>query len=323
MFNMMLEKNMKITIIAPFTFGYIDALATTLAKKPTVDLTFINFQNFDFQYSSFFEKVFNFYLKTFRGRNLKTEFYSNEIWNMVKEQPHQDLIMIIRPDKLEKKLLMDLSSKTSKIISYYFDGIENFPDKIALINLFDEVYSYEKKDVKKFDLRFITNFIPEDNFSNKEDAIGVFNISSYDERYPILETLAAQFKKLKYPFKIIVRKEKSIPSDHIEIVEKYLSLEEVRGYQEDAAILLDIQKENQQGLTFRVFEALGYGKKLITTNKDVVNYDFYNPDNILIIDIDNIKIPADFLYGSYQPVPKKIVDNYRRNAWIKKVIGLD
>ena len=40
-------------------------------------------------------------------------------------------------------------------------------------------------------------------------------------------------------------------------------------------IIVDIHKYGiQDGLTFRVFEAIGYHKKLITTNKDIKTYDF-------------------------------------------------
>lgn len=314
---------MKITIIAPFTFGYIDALAQKLEEKPSVNLTFIKTENFSFKYSSTFERFYNFYLKTFKKRNIKTEFYSSEIWKIVSKQSHQDFILVIRPDKLKKDLLINLSSRTSRLVSYYFDGIDNFPEKIALIPFFDEVYSYEKKDVKNYQLKFITNFIPADNFKSKKKPKGVFNISSYDERYDILESLAAQFIELKYPFKIIVRKEKPVRSKDLEIIENYLSLEEVMNYMEDAAILLDIQKEGQQGLTFRVFEALGYEKKLITTNKDIATYDFYNPQNILIIEKDDIHIPREFIKGEYKPVPKEIVAKYRRDTWIKDVFGVE
>ena len=56
-------------------------------------------------------------------------------------------------------------------------------------------------------------------------------------------------------------------------------------------IIVEIQRNDQIGLSFRIFEALGYRKKLVTTNTDVVNYDFYNPQNILVIDENNIEIP--------------------------------
>jgi hypothetical protein len=47
-------------------------------------------------------------------------------------------------------------------------------------------------------------------------------------------------------------------------------------------------------LIFRVFEALGYKKKLITNNQDITSYDFYNENNIFVITNENYQIPLDF-----------------------------
>ena len=119
-----------------------------------------------------------------------------------------------------------------------------------------------------------------------------------------------------------MRKEKPLNSENIKVVKDYISLEEVMNYMECSSILLDIQKENQEGLSFRVFEALGYEKKLITTNKDIVNYDFYNPNNILIIDRENPHIPKTFLNTSYSTVSENIIKKYRRESWIQQVFGI-
>jgi hypothetical protein len=60
-------------------------------------------------------------------------------------------------------------------------------------------------------------------------------------------------------------------------------------------IIIDIQHPKQTGLTMRTIEMLGLKKKLITTNKDVVDYDFYDEKNIFIIDRKNPQISMDFL----------------------------
>lgn len=312
---------MKITVIAPFSFGYIDALVEKLREKKDVQVTYINTSEIKFGYSSGFQKIKNFFLKTVTGKNLKKEFVSKKIKEVLDPLPKQQIILVVRGDKLEKDLLGYLKGKCEKLISYYFDANNNIPRQESLIPLFDEVYSYEKEDAEKHGLRFITNFIPFDR-ATKEKGSGVFNISSYDERYEVIENIAEQLKSFRYPFEIIVRKENPFPSDTIRVVPDYLSLEKVEEHILSSGILLDIQKEDQQGLSFRVFEALGYDKKLITSNKDVVTYDFYNPTNILVIDKKNPIIPEDFLHTPYSPVPEEIKDKYRRDQWINRVFGV-
>ena len=312
---------MKITIIAPFTFGYVNALAGKLNERDEVEVLFINTGELKFKYSSVVQRIKNFYLKIFFRRNLKRASESQKILELLNSRPKQDVILVIRPDKLEKSLLPKLKNKTYRFISYYFDGLKNIPEQIKLIPQFDEVFSYEKSDVRNYGLRFITNFIPVDNYENRKGE-GVFNVSSYDDRFFTLEEIARQLYEYNYPYKFIVRKEKPVSSKRIKVRPEYLSLEEVQEYIELAGILLDIQKDDQQGLSFRVFEALGADKKLITTNADVKNYDFYDPNNILIIDKNNPVIPPEFLINEAVPVPEEIKVKYRREYWIREVFGL-
>jgi hypothetical protein len=58
----------------------------------------------------------------------------------------------------------------------------------------------------------------------------------------------------------------------------------------------------------RTFETLGAGKKLITTNKNILNEPFYNPEYISVINPKNLKINVDFIKN--EPKDKINVDNY-------------
>jgi len=312
---------LRITIISPFSFGYIDTLVSKLEEYPDVSLIYLNTTNFKYQYNSFFDRLKNFWLKSFSSRNLKSEYIADKIKNSLEKHPIQDIILVIRPDKLNVSLLHWLQSQTKSLRTFYFDGTQAIPEKIELIPLFDKVYSYDKKDVEKYDLEFLPNFIPYD-VELEEPGEGVFNISSHDNRFETLEKIALQLKEINYPYNIIVRKEKNFLSETIKIVQEYMSLKDVIDMMKSASILLDIQKENQQGLSFRVFEALGYNKKLITTNKDIANYDFYRPENILIIESKDPLISKDFLEGPYVPVAENIKVKYRRQYWIEKVFGV-
>ena len=310
---------MKITVLAPNTFGYIDTLVEKLEEYPNRSITYINYDAVKFKYTSSLSRVYNFFLKIFLGKNLKKKFITEKMILKFSEMERQDFILVIRPDKLEKELLLFLKGKTQKLISYYFDSISTFPDKAKLISCFDIVYSFEKADVKNYNLKFITNFIPCDDKIEKCEGKGVFNISSKDSRLCVLQKIAEHLKTHKFPFKFIIRSEKLIPLDNIEVTQHYMGLDKTKKYIQEASILLDIQKEEQEGLTFRVFEVLQFKKKMITTNSDIKNYDFYHPDNILIIDKKNPVINEDFLQTPYKILPDSIIDKYRRKAWIELV----
>ena len=69
-----------------------------------------------------------------------------------------------------------------------------------------------------------------------------------------------------------------------------------------------------------MIEALGAKKKLITTNEDIVNYDFYCPENIYLyngkFDLDNI-----FFKSKYKRIDNVIYERYSLRNWLKEVIG--
>jgi hypothetical protein len=84
--------------------------------------------------------------------------------------------------------------------------------------------------------------------------------------------------------------------------------------------LLDIHRDNQSGLSFRVFECMGLHKKLITTNFNVKEYDFYNENNILVIDANNPVIDADFFEKPYEEIPTEILEKYKLSGWVNEFI---
>ncbi len=63
------------------------------------------------------------------------------------------------------------------------------------------------------------------------------------------------FEKLTYP--------------HLISTTEYISLSETKVLISQSKAMIDIQRDDQRGLSFRTFESLGYRKKLITTNQAV------------------------------------------------------
>ena len=86
--------------------------------------------------------------------------------------------------------------------------------------------------------------------------------------------------------------------------------------------ILDIEHPAQTGLTMRTFETLGACKKLVTTNTQVKDYDFYDPNNILVIDRKlPPRIPDSFLASNYSPLRPEVYAKYSLQGWIAEVFG--
>jgi hypothetical protein len=142
--------------------------------------------------------------------------------------------------------------------------------------------SKTKKD-EKYKFQFLTNYIYDDTIQNNDIAHKVFTISSYDRRFPFLEKVADYLIKNSISFRFIIKKDKIFDHSNIEVINEYLPISDVKKIIASSLVLVDIQKENQYGLSFRIFEALVYKRKLITNNQDIVAYDFYNENNIFVI----------------------------------------
>ena len=85
--------------------------------------------------------------------------------------------------------------------------------------------------------------------------------------------------------------------------------------------ILDFHNPLQSGLTMRTIEALAQGKKIITSNVDIKNYDFFSDENILVIDTNTLKIDVDFIRSDFKKIPSDILDKYSLQGWIKDIFG--
>lgn len=312
--------NKRILVIAPFAFGYTDHIALALQKYNTIESHILYLDIPSFAYKNKSHKVQNFVSKLF-GKNLKKRFFSDRIKSEVSKLFPQDIIFIIRPDMLDNDTLTFLKKRTKKFIAYYYDSTRRFPRKVDIIPLFDVTYSYDKLDVEKYNLKFLTNYIFEETNSENPE-YQFFNISTVDYRLPLIEKLADYIKDKNWTYNIQIFNGTAILSNSVEIITEQKTIKEVEELIIKSKIIIEIQRTEQIGLSFRIFEALGHRKKLVTTNADVINYDFYHPQNILVIDPENPEIPDDFVNSPYFPLDESILKPYRIEYWVKKVFEL-
>ncbi len=316
-----MKSSKKILIIAPFAFGYTSHIQKALQQYETVDAQILYLDTPAFQYKNTLHKVQNFFSKLVFGKNLKKTFVTDRIKTSMRELGQQDEIFIIRPDMLSDDVLQFIKSRTEKFIAYYYDSTRRFPRKVDIISMFDTVYSYDRLDVEKYNLSFLTNYIfEESHHAAFEDQF--FNISTNDYRFPLLENLAKYLKQRGWTYNIQVYNGSDMPAEYVEIITTQKSIQEVSQMIQKAKIIVEIQRTEQVGLSFRIFEALGHRKKLITTNKDIVNYDFYHPQNILVVDENNIEIPANFVTSTYVDIDETILSKYKIKHWVKPIFGL-
>ena len=315
---------MRITLISLDNWGLNKHIAENLEHQGHT-VKHIDFNGFKFKYPSVIHKGYNFILKVFFKTNLKHLHYGREIIKELKQNGEiQDIILTIKGDFIDPKSILKFKEYTKKSIGFFNDNTYRCPKIKRVLHCFDEVFSFEKDDCTKFDLKFAPNWIYNSRpslITNTNFEYDVFNISSNDRRLSILVRIANELKSKEIKFKFIIYdKKRNSTEGNITYINKHMPLSEVNNYITRSKVLLDINRNGQNGLTFRVFESLGLEKKLITTNAEIKNYDFYNPNNILVIDEKKPVIPVSFFENEYEKIPDSIFEKYTLQGWVNNVI---
>ncbi len=226
-------------------------------------------------------------------------------------------IFVIRGDFLSIDFLEKIKRKqpTAKFLMYQWDSVKVF-NYLNLIEVFDKVYSFDPEDCKQYDFEYLPLFYDNDyknlrSSTDKSTAIDLLFIGSlHSDRLEVLKKLDIQAKqynlKTKFflfiPFFTFLKNiifNKNFKYKKSYMIFKSLNKSAVLDLFSKSKVIVDINNINQSGLTIRTIEALGAGKKLLTTNKSVLKNDFYHTQNIALIDRKNPKINLDFLNQSY------------------------
>ncbi len=313
----------KILIVSPRAFGYVEYLYNELKKHKNLEVNIVYLEFLG--YKNKYQKVQNFFSKLFTGVNLKKNYFF--LKSEVKAFGPQNEIFVIRPDFLTDNFLKALRRQTERLVAYYWDSAQRVSRKQDIIHFFHKIYSFDKVDVERYGFEFITNYIFETSAINKNPEYLFFNISGNDDDYRFgqLESFGKYLKNNDWSFKFISFHPKLEKENRgiIDVIDEIIYVNEVVELIKKAKILVEFQRKQQIGLSFRVFEALGFQKKLITNNTDIINYDFYNPKNILVVDVDNPIVPEEFVNSPYVCVDENILKKYALEHWVNHVFDIE
>lgn len=272
----------------------------------------------------------------FRNRTIK---YYESIIEQNKEKKY-DYIFIIKCDMTPDVILQRLKQiyPDAKLCLYLWDSVANSRGIIKKFKYFDTIHSFDMNDCEKYsELKFRTLFFadqyrkPPVSSNYKYDISFIGTIHS--DRYRIISQIQSIAKKhglncywflylqsefMFYFYKFTKREFRKANKLCFSFEKK--SITDIAKVIDESKIVLDIQHPKQSGLTMRTIEMIGMNKKIITTNKNIIKYDFYNPENIAVVDRNDIEISNDFFCKAYCPIPEGIYENYSLKNWILDVL---
>lgn len=312
---------MKILLISNHIMGYMEVPRQELENfGHDVEVLYYTKSPLHFKYKGLGQKFVSF-LKKINGNSIKKKHREDAIKEFTASKVY-DKILVTHPQYLNVKTHKYLKSITEDYIVYLFDGLKKMPVQKHYVHFFDEVFSYEIEDCEKHNFKFITNFIPTERFRNSTSSNLLFNISSKDVRFPKLKNLAEYCNQNNITTRFVLFSKKPLKTALFQGIYGRIDIQQMDKYLKGVTAFVDIQRPEQNGLSFRVFEAMGNEKKLITDNCHIKKYPFYNPNNIHVIDFQNLHIPEEFLRTPYQKMDPLLYSKYTAKSWVQDIFSL-
>lgn len=254
-------------------------------------------------------------------------------------------VLVINGQCLSPRIVRRLKRRLSNatFIYYSWDSIKNRKNTVKIAKFFDRRFCFERDSIAYawsafrlcFEFRplFYTN---EENHRalNPQSATGgaLFLGTMHSDRYKVLCRLRGLLAENGIPFKGYL----FVQSKIVFYVKKFITRELSGGKVEDfmfapvkkdvannefsaCEFVVDVEHANQTGLTIRTFEVIKNDKKLITTNTDIVSYDFYDPEFIAVIDRQSPQLSQEFIESRGVNYGPNLKYKYSLDGWIDDV----
>lgn len=321
----------KVLFITPDYMDYTDIICNAIGEYLDAETHLITTtgKELNFTYRNSVHRIQNFFSKLFLNKNQKRVFYNKAIneklETVFEDHPRFDDIFILRPD-LIKEHLSFIKDHGKRLIAYFWDSFARIPEGKGTIQFFDKFFSFEPKDANDHQLLFLSNFYSPDLAISKREQphFDLSYVASHDDRLKTLEEILVSLSPLdlKTNINIIAKKNvasKSKSEKSITWFTDVLPRKETIRIMNDSNVLLDIAQPKQEGLSFRIFEAMKLEKKIITTNQSITTYDFYDPKNVFVWENESTIPTKGFFTEPYFRLPVEILKKYSLQNWVGKI----
>ena len=259
------------------------------------------------------------------------------------EQKKYDIVLIVggmtfalTPSMIKK---IKETNAQARFVMYQWDSEKNLPYSTKIHQYMNQLYTFDLNDCETMSkYKFLPLF-----YTRTYEKIGNKKTDKYDydcsyigtahpQKYKDINMISNAVKgimpkqfiyhympsKLKYFYhKLLAPEFKRARLDDFKMIK--VPTDKVMDVFEKSKCVLDAPQAGQTGLTIRTIECLGAKRKLITTNKDIVKYDFYNKNNILVFD-GAIDEKSDFFKLDYQDIEQGIYEKYSLREWLKYML---
>lgn len=286
--------------------------------------------------TNFLEIFYLYFLEIIFSITKRKEVYSKMINKKIErginaDFKNIDILFVLGFNEFDQNNFKFLSNNLNiqKKYLYLWDDVTRVKELFLYKEYFNKIYSFDKKDCQengfiyrptfyskrlekleknkiKYEISFIGAYTIERNYYLKKIINKIFNNKFIYLYMDFRRYLKHYFFNSKYKVK--------------DINFFKISKEKYNLIMSQSEIVIDLLQFNQTSVTQRALDALYLNKKIITNNEYIKNYDFYNSNNILIIN-KNVteKEIRNFKDKKYIEINKKIIEYYSLERWIKDI----
>jgi hypothetical protein len=242
-----------------------------------------------------------------------------------------DFFFVIKGVIQNENFLLEMRAvlPDTKFIMYQWDSLRNY-QFAQFVRHYDHVYSFDREDSLKLEnvtylpLFFLKKYQIE---RSQPPEIDISFCASYSkERSKILEQIIASYEgKLNLKFLLYMKrlsllkylvKNKRYP---LYYTLKKMNSDQLADIMKRSKAVIDIHSPAQSGLTIRTLEVLAAGCKLITTNDMIQEEDFYNEEQITVINRNDAVLKTEFINAPFDHTIKPGLMACRIDNWMKRI----
>ncbi len=310
----------KILFITPPFYEYPFLIKRELDKRFDVVDFYISYP------TSFVYKIIDFFHFRRIQRYLINHF-TEGIINKVDEQ--YDFVFIIKASVLGRVFLQRLHEKVdARYVQYIWDDLKFDIGAKETFPYFDKILSYNPRDCMAENLVLRTNFCDREKCEKRLKKYDILFVASYKpNRLEFVKKILPQITSNGLSYRIFIKTsilmlllKPSLWKFRKLMIFKPLSYNEMMANLAEARVMIDVAEKNQDGLTTRPFEALAVNTKIMSTNPYLKDYDFYDDNNVQIVDESHPVFDISWIKDPYNHIPETILNKYTISSFIDDVL---
>jgi len=321
----------KLLLIAPRFFGYETDIRNEIERRGA-QVDWLADRPFDKPWQSALARTAPVLMQPWVNR-----LYRNQLEQLA--ATHYDVILVINGQTLAPEVLAELRTSFPKAqtVLYMWDSMDNRPGIVQVLQYYDAAFSFDPESASQYGMTLRPLFFT-CGFEKPFEPIFDYHLSfvgtMHSDRYEVISLLQSQLEAdikaywylylqapwVYWAYRAVKPAMWHVPKKDFQF--KPIEKTKVQEILTRSQAIVDIEHPGQRGLTMRTFETMGANKKLITTNLNVRQYDFFKEENICVIDRKKPKISAAFWNTCYQPPVPEIYHKYSLAGWMDEVLDL-